>query len=61
MELESIILSEVNQTQKTKNHIFSLIRGLLMKVKYSNVVGHGLHDKGRAYTGGTGLDGKPKA
>jgi hypothetical protein len=28
MELENIILSEVSQTQKTKNHMFSLIRGL---------------------------------
>jgi hypothetical protein len=28
MELESIILSEVSQAQKTKNHMFSLICGL---------------------------------
>jgi hypothetical protein len=28
MELENIILSEVSQTQKTKNHIFSFICGL---------------------------------
>jgi hypothetical protein len=28
MELEKIILSEVSQTQKTKNHVFSLICGL---------------------------------
>jgi hypothetical protein len=28
MELENIILIEVSQTQKTKNHIFSLICGL---------------------------------
>jgi hypothetical protein len=28
MELENIILSEVSQTQKTKNHKFSLICGL---------------------------------
>jgi hypothetical protein len=27
-ELENIILNEVSQTQKTKNHIFSLICGL---------------------------------
>jgi hypothetical protein len=27
MELENIILSEVSQAQKTKNHMFSLIRG----------------------------------
>jgi hypothetical protein len=28
MELENIYLSEVSQTQKTKNHMFSLICGL---------------------------------
>jgi hypothetical protein len=28
MELEHIILSEVSQAQKTKNHMFSLICGL---------------------------------
>jgi hypothetical protein len=28
MELENIIVSEVSQAQKTKNHIFSLICGL---------------------------------
>jgi hypothetical protein len=28
MELENIIVSEVNQTQKTKNRMFSLLRGL---------------------------------
>jgi hypothetical protein len=28
MELENFILSEVSQTQKTKNHLFSLICGL---------------------------------
>jgi hypothetical protein len=28
MELENIILSEVSQAQKTKNHMFSLIWGL---------------------------------
>jgi hypothetical protein len=28
MELENIILNEVNQAQKTKNHMFSLIWGL---------------------------------
>jgi hypothetical protein len=27
MELENIILSEVSQAQKTKNHMFSLICG----------------------------------
>jgi hypothetical protein len=28
MELENIIVSEVSQAQKTKNHMFSLICGL---------------------------------
>jgi hypothetical protein len=28
MELENIILSEVNQTQKAKSHMFSLICGM---------------------------------
>jgi hypothetical protein len=28
MELKNIILREVNQAQKTKNHMFSLIFGL---------------------------------
>jgi hypothetical protein len=28
MELENIILSELSQAQKTKNHMFSLICGL---------------------------------
>jgi hypothetical protein len=28
MELESIILSEISQAQKAKNHMFSLICGL---------------------------------
>jgi hypothetical protein len=28
MELDNIILSKVNQTQRTKNHMFSLICGL---------------------------------
>jgi hypothetical protein len=28
MELENIILSEVSQAQKTKNHMFSLLCGL---------------------------------
>jgi hypothetical protein len=28
MELENVTLNEVSQTQKTKNHMFSLICGL---------------------------------
>jgi hypothetical protein len=53
IELEIIILSKVSQAQKTKHHMFS-------QCKYSNVVGLWLHDKGRTYTGGMGLDRKLK-
>jgi hypothetical protein len=53
MELESIILNEVSQGQKTKNRMFSQGKG-------SNVVGFGSHAKGRAHTGGMGIGRKPK-
>jgi hypothetical protein len=56
MELENTILSKVSQAQKTKNHMFSLIRGLQILSKYSNVVELGSHDKGRAPTGGMGIE-----
>jgi hypothetical protein len=39
MELENIILSEVSQAQKTKNHMFSLICGLQIKGKHNNGIG----------------------
>jgi hypothetical protein len=54
MELENIILSEVSQAQKTKNHMFSLI------CRCSSVVGPGSHAKGRAHMGGMGISRKPK-
>jgi hypothetical protein len=54
MELENIILSEVSQAQKTKNLMFSLIRGLQTQNKCSNIIGHGSHTKGRMGTGGIG-------
>jgi hypothetical protein len=38
MELENIILSEVSQAQKTKNHMFSLICESL-KGKYNKGIG----------------------
>jgi hypothetical protein len=50
MELENIILSEVTQAQKTKNLLFSLIWGLKTQNKYSNIIGHGSHAKGRDRT-----------
>jgi hypothetical protein len=52
MGLESIILSEASQAQKTKNRIFSLI--------CSNVVVLGPHDKGRAHMGAIEIGRKPK-
>jgi hypothetical protein len=54
MELENIILSEVSQAQKAKNHMFSLICRLQTKNKCSNIIGHGSHTEGRMYTGGIG-------
>jgi hypothetical protein len=60
MELENIILSEVSQAQKTKNHMFSLICGLQIKGKYSKVIGLWSHDKVREYMGGMGIGKKPK-
>jgi hypothetical protein len=38
MELENIILSEVSQVQKAKDHMF----GLYAKYKYSNIMKNGL-------------------
>jgi hypothetical protein len=60
LELENIILSQVSQAQKTKNHMFSLICRLYIQGKCSNVVGLGSHDKKRAYTGDIGIGRKPK-
>jgi hypothetical protein len=40
MELENIILSEVSQAQKVKNHIFALICGLQTYNKCNNIMGH---------------------
>jgi hypothetical protein len=46
MELENIILSEVSQVQKTKNHYVLSHMWTLDRGKHSNVVGLGSHDKG---------------
>jgi hypothetical protein len=46
MELENIILSEVSQAQKAKNHMFSLICRLQ--------TGHGSHTKRRMHREGIG-------
>jgi hypothetical protein len=60
MELENIILSHVSQAQKTKNCMFSIICGLQIWGKCSNVIGLGSQEKGRANTGATGIGRKPK-
>jgi hypothetical protein len=39
MELENIILSEVSLAQKTKNCMFSLIRGHKIKGKHNKGIG----------------------
>jgi hypothetical protein len=39
MELEDIILSEVSQAQKTKNHMFSLIGRVWIKSKHNKGIG----------------------
>jgi hypothetical protein len=46
MELENIILSDVSQALKDKSHILSLICGLEIQNKCSNIIGHGSHTKG---------------
>jgi hypothetical protein len=60
MELEIIILVRLARLRRPKNRMFSLIYGLQIYGKYSNVVGLGLHDKGRAHTGGMWIGRKPK-
>jgi hypothetical protein len=60
MELETIILSEVSQAQKTKKlyvlpHIQTLDLGQMQQCGWTWVI-----RQGRAHTGGTGLDRKPK-
>jgi hypothetical protein len=56
MELENVILSEVSQAQKAKNLKFSLICRLQTSNKSSNIIGHGLHTKGRMCTGEIGKE-----
>jgi hypothetical protein len=43
MEMENIILSEVNKTQKPKVHMFSLICGIQTQYKYINIMKNRLH------------------
>jgi hypothetical protein len=53
MELENIILSKVNQAQKAKNQVLPHM-WIKTQNKCSNIIGHGLHIKGRTCTGGIG-------
>jgi hypothetical protein len=53
MEPENIILSEVSQAQKAKNHVFPHMQIIDLK-KCSNIIGHGAHTKGRMCTGEIG-------
>jgi hypothetical protein len=54
MEFENIILGEVCQAQKAKNHMFSLIFQLETLSQWSNIIRHGSHTKGRTCMGGIG-------
>jgi hypothetical protein len=58
MELGNIILSKVSQAQKTKNSPSYV--DFRSSANYSNVIGLGSHDKGRAYMGGMGIGKKPR-
>jgi hypothetical protein len=60
MELENIILREVSQAQKTKNHMFSLISDFRSRKNSAMLLDLVSHDKGRAQMGGMGIGRKPK-
>jgi hypothetical protein len=51
MELENIILREVSQAQKAKNHIISLICRLYTPNKCSNIIRCGSHIKEKTCMG----------
>jgi hypothetical protein len=51
IKLENIILSEVSQTQKAQNCMFSFTYGLQTQSKCSNIIGHRSHTKRRTPTG----------
>jgi hypothetical protein len=59
MELDNVILSKISQAKKIKNRMLSLICGLYVKGKYSNVIGFWLH-KASAHKGGIRIGKKPK-
>jgi hypothetical protein len=54
IELDNIILSKVSQALKAKNRMFSSYVDFRPKKKFSNIIGHGSHAKGRTCTGGIG-------
>jgi hypothetical protein len=54
MELENILLREVSQAQKAKDHKFYLICGLQTQNKSSNIIGCGSHTKERTRMGEIG-------
>jgi hypothetical protein len=60
MKLENIILGKVSQAQKTKTLMFSLIYGLQIKGKCSNVIGVGSQAKWRAHMERMGIVRKLK-
>jgi hypothetical protein len=62
VELENIILSEVTQAQKAKNHMFSLISRLqTYRPKQMQILlGMESHTKGRTRTGGIRTVTEPK-
>jgi hypothetical protein len=59
LELENIILSENNQAQKAKSHLFSLICGHSPKTNVAILWDEG-HTKGRSLTGGIGQEKETK-
>jgi hypothetical protein len=52
MEESNIILSKISQSQKAKNHMFSLINRLQIYNKCSNIIGYRSHTKGRSCKAG---------
>jgi hypothetical protein len=60
MELENIILSEVSQAQKTKNHYFLPLMWTLDLGQMQQCDGLGSHAKGRTHTGSMGTGRKHK-
>jgi hypothetical protein len=61
VELENIVLSEVSQAQKTKDHMFFLPHMWTLDLKQCNtIIGHGSPAKGRIHKGEIGKGKKRK-